>query len=69
MLHGAACNPFSASALSSSKVSIEFQKKGDWCKDHDRPDSQCLKFHPELQAKFASQYEAKYGEQPPTPEG
>jgi hypothetical protein len=52
-----------------SKLAAEFQKKGDWCKEHDRPDSQCFKCHPELEAKFAAQYEAKYGKQPPTPEG
>ena len=46
----------------------EFQKKGDWCKEHDRPDSQCFICHPELEAKFAAQYEAKYGKKPPKPE-
>lgn len=52
-----------------SKVAAELQKKGDWCKEHDRADSQCFVCHPELEAKFAAQYEAKYGKKPPKPEG
>ncbi len=55
-------------SLCDSKVAAELQKKGDWCKEHDRADSQCFKCHPELQAKFAAQYEAKFGKQPPEPE-
>jgi hypothetical protein len=55
--------------LCSSKVAAEMQKKGDWCKEHDRPESQCFLCHPELEAKFAAQYEAKYGKKPPKREG
>jgi hypothetical protein len=55
--------------LCDSKVAADFQKKGDWCKEHDRPDSQCFVCHPELEARFAAQYEAKYGKKPPKPEG
>ena len=55
-------------AQCSSKVAADFQKKGDWCKQHDRPESQCFICHPELEAKFAAQYEAKYGKKPPKPE-
>ena len=51
-----------------AKVAADFQKKNDWCKEHDRPDSQCFVCHPELQARFAAQYEAKYGKQPPSPD-
>lgn len=51
-----------------SKLAAELQKKGDWCKEHDRADSQCFKCHPELEAKFAAQYEAKFGKKPPKPE-
>ena len=47
------------------KVAAEFKKKGDWCKEHDRPDSQCFICHPELKEKFADQYRAKYGKEPP----
>src|SRR4051794_12569494 len=54
-------------ALCDSKVAADYQKKGDWCKEHDRPDSQCFACHPELEAKFAPQYEAKYGKSPPKP--
>lgn len=42
-----------------------FQKKRDWCEQHNRPDSQCFICHPEHEAKFAAQYEAKYGKKPP----
>lgn len=55
-------------SLCDSKVAAELQKKGDWCKEHDRADSQCFICHPELEAKFAAQYEAKYGKKPPKPE-
>lgn len=50
------------------KIAAEFQKKGDWCADHNRAKSQCFKCDPVLKEKFAAQYEAKYGKQPPTPE-
>lgn len=55
-------------AQCSSKVAAEYQKKGDWCKQHDRPESQCFICHPELEGKFAAQYQAKYGKKPPKPE-
>src|SRR5690606_8407001 len=61
--------PEEVCSMCSAKVAADFQKKGDWCKEHDRADSQCFKCHPELEAKFAAQYEAKYGKKPPTPEG
>ncbi len=57
--------PEEVCALCDSKVAAEFQKKGDWCKEHDRADSQCFVCHPELAEKFAAQYVAKYGKQPP----
>lgn len=43
----------------------DFKKKGDWCAKHNRPESQCFTCHPEHEAKFAAQYEAKYGKKPP----
>lgn len=52
-----------------AKLAAENQKKGDWCKQHNRPESQCFICHPDLEAKFAAQYEAKYGKKPPKPEG
>ena len=45
----------------------EFKSKNDWCKEHDLPDSQCFVCHPEREAIFAAQYEAKYGKTPPKP--
>ena len=60
--------PEEVCALCDSKVAADFHKKGDWCKMHERPDSQCFACHPELEAKFAALYEAKYGEKPPKPE-
>jgi cobalt-zinc-cadmium efflux system membrane fusion protein len=51
-----------------AKVAAEYKKKGDWCKEHDRPDSQCFLCHPELKEKFAAQYRAKYGKEPPPTE-
>ncbi len=47
------------------KLAAELKKKGDWCKEHDRPDSQCFICHPDLKEKFAAQYRAKYGKEPP----
>ncbi len=45
----------------------DFKAKNDWCNEHERPDSQCFVCHPELEARFAAQYKAKYGKQPPKP--
>ena len=56
-------------ALCDSKLAAMFQKKGDWCAKHDRPDSQCFECHPEAEAKFARRYEAKYGKKPPVRKG
>lgn len=33
------CNP---------KLAPVFKSKGDWCPEHDRPESQCSLCHPEL---------------------
>jgi len=43
--------------------------KGDWCKAHDRPESQCFICHPELKEKFAAPYRAKYSKEPPAGRG
>jgi hypothetical protein len=53
------CNP---------ELAAEYKKKGDWCDKHDRPDSQCFVCHPELKEKFAEEYRAKYGKEPPPTE-
>ena len=52
-------------AQCSAKVAADFQKKGDWCKEHNRPESQCFICHPDFEAKFIAQYEAKFGSKPP----
>lgn len=49
----------------SSKVAADFQKKGDWCAEHDRAKSQCFLCDPSLKEKFAAQYRAKEGKEPP----
>jgi hypothetical protein len=36
------CNP---------KLAPVFKAKGDWCAEHDRPESQCVLCHPELARK------------------
>lgn len=56
-------------SMCSAKVAKAFQAKGDWCKDHSRAKSQCFICDPKLKAKFAAEYVAKYGKQPPEPEG
>jgi hypothetical protein len=52
-----------------AKVAAQCQQKGDWCKEHSRPKSQCFLCDPKLEAKFAAEYEAKYGKKPPKPNG
>ncbi|MBN9122250.1 MAG: RND transporter [Planctomycetes bacterium] len=41
------------------------KEKGDWCEKHDRAESQCFICHPEYKEKFAAEYRAKYGKEPP----
>ncbi len=36
------CNP---------KLAAVFKAKGDWCAEHERPESQCVLCHPELARK------------------
>lgn len=52
------CNP---------KVAKAFQDKKDWCNMHNRAMSQCFICDPTLREKFAAQYKAKYGKEPPEP--
>jgi hypothetical protein len=54
------CNP---------KVAKACQIKGDWCKEHNRAKSQCFICSPELREKYAAEYRAKYGKEPPEPVG
>jgi hypothetical protein len=60
--------PEEVCAQCNARLAAEYQKKGDWCKEHDRPDSQCFLCHPELKERFAAQYRAKYGKEPPPTE-
>jgi len=54
-------------AQCNSLLAAEYQQKGDWCEQHNRPESQCFICQPELEGKFAAQYEAKFGKKPPKP--
>ncbi len=51
------------------KLAAEYQKQGDWCREHRRPESQCFICSPQRAERFAAEYEAKFGDKPPTPEG
>jgi hypothetical protein len=51
--------------MCNAKVAEACKAKGDWCEEHNRAESQCFICHPDLEAKFAARYEAKYGEKPP----
>lgn len=72
-LHGYWCVehgvPEEVCALCDTRLAADFQKKGDWCEEHNRPDSQCFDCNPEAEQKFIAQYEAKFGEKPPTRHG
>jgi cobalt-zinc-cadmium efflux system membrane fusion protein len=59
--------PEAICSMCDSKVAADLQKKGDWCKEHDRAESQCFICNPELETKFAAQFEAKFGRKPPKP--
>ena len=56
-------------SMCNSKVAKACQTKGDWCKEHDRAKSQCFICDPKLKDQFAEEYRAKYGKEPPEPEG
>lgn len=57
--------PESECSLCSAKVAKEFKAKGDWCDKHDRAKSQCFICDPKLKEKYAAQYRAKFGKEPP----
>jgi hypothetical protein len=46
----------------------ELKKKGDWCETHEYAKSQCFACNPALKERYAAQYRAKYGKEPPEPE-
>lgn len=53
--------------LGDDEVQKQFKSKKDWCKIHERAQSQCFKCNPKLYEKFEAMYEAKYGKKPPAP--
>ena len=60
--------PEDSCGLCNAKVAADCKQTGDWCKEHERPESQCFLCNPKLADKFAAEYEAKYGKQPPQPD-
>lgn len=54
-------------SMCSDKAAKAFKEKGDWCKEHERAKSQCFICDPSLKDKYAVQYKAKYGKEPPAP--
>lgn len=61
--------PEAECSMCSAKVAKEFKAKGDWCDKHDRAKSQCFICDPSLKEKYAERYKAKYGKEPPEPDG
>jgi hypothetical protein len=53
--------------MSAADAKKRFKDMGDWCKLHDRAQSQCFKCDPGLYAKFEAMYVAKYGKNPEPP--
>lgn len=53
--------------LPEAEVKKRFKDKDDWCEKHERAKSQCFICDPTLKEKFAAQYRAKYGKEPPEP--
>ena len=43
----------------------DFKKKGDWCEEHARPESHCFLCNAKREEKFAAEYRARYGKEPP----
>jgi hypothetical protein len=56
-------------SMCSAKVAKAAKAKGDWCEKHDRAKSICFICDPSLKEKYAVKYRAKYGKEPPEPEG
>ena len=49
-------------SLCSDEYATKAQKEGDWCKLHDRAQSQCFKCDPSKYEKFENMYTAHYGD-------
>lgn len=50
--------------LCSKKYREAEKAKGNWC-EHNRVKTSCFKCNPVLQAKYAAEYKAKFGKEPP----
>lgn len=57
--------PEEVCSVCSDKAAKGFKDKGDWCEEHGRAESQCFLCSPKRAEKFAAQYRAKYGKEPP----
>ena len=53
--------------LCSKKYRAAEKAKGNWC-EHDRVKSSCFKCNPGLREKYAAEYKAKFGKEPPAAE-
>lgn len=60
--------PEAECSMCSATVAKDCKAKGDWCDKHDRAKSQCFLCDPKLKDKYAAQYKAKYGKEPPPTE-
>jgi hypothetical protein len=54
-------------SLCSTEFAEKAKKEGDWCKIHDRAQSQCFKCDPSKYKKFEDMHIAKYGKAPNRP--
>lgn len=59
--------PESVCDLCDSKYRAAEKAKGNWC-EHDRVKSSCFKCNPGLKEKYAAEYKAKFGKEPPAAE-
>lgn len=53
--------------LCSKKYREAEKAKGNWC-EHNRVKSSCFKCNPGLKEKYAAEYKAKFGKEPPAAE-
>jgi hypothetical protein len=53
--------------LPEAEVKKMFKDTGDWCKIHDRAQSQCFKCDPSKYKKFEDMYVAKFNKKPERP--
>lgn len=51
--------------LMTALVAERLKKKGDWCDEHHRAESQCFICNPDRAQKYIALYEAKFGTKPP----